>query len=94
DDSHIITVEEGGLKFEVNLSDYVDTGLFLDHRNLRSQFRDEASGKRASMWSRLCQLLPLGPGRRHRGRSYRCKRVPADVCQPRRSGEDRNASQT
>lgn len=46
DDSHIITVEEGGLKFEVNLSDYVDTGLFLDHRNLRSQFRDEASGKR------------------------------------------------
>ena len=28
-------VEEGGLKFWVNLVDYIDTGLFLDHRNLR-----------------------------------------------------------
>jgi len=46
EDSKIVVVEEGGLKFEANLSDYVDTGLFLDHRNLRSQFRDEANGKR------------------------------------------------
>lgn len=46
EESKIVVVEEGGLKFEANLSDYVDTGLFLDHRNLRSQFRDEAAGKR------------------------------------------------
>lgn len=28
-------VQEGPLKFQVNLSDYLDTGLFLDHRPLR-----------------------------------------------------------
>ena len=32
---YIVTVEEHGLLFKVNLSDYVDTGLFLDHRELR-----------------------------------------------------------
>ena len=37
---------EGGLKFLVNLSDYLDTGLFLDHRITRSLVRDEAAGKR------------------------------------------------
>jgi 23S rRNA (guanine2445-N2)-methyltransferase / 23S rRNA (guanine2069-N7)-methyltransferase len=39
-------VEEGGLKFLVNLSDYVDTGLFLDHRITRQMVRDAAAGKR------------------------------------------------
>lgn len=39
------TVEEDGLKFLVNLSDYVDTGLFLDHRNTRKMVRDVAHGK-------------------------------------------------
>ncbi len=39
-------VQENGLKFEVNLSDYLDTGLFLDHRNTRARVRDEADGKR------------------------------------------------
>lgn len=29
------TVHEGGHKFRVNLSDYIDTGLFLDHRITR-----------------------------------------------------------
>lgn len=29
------TVREGSLRFIVNLSDYLDTGLFLDHRPLR-----------------------------------------------------------
>ncbi len=28
-------VQEGPLRFEVNLSDYLDTGLFMDHRPLR-----------------------------------------------------------
>ena len=40
-----IEVQEGGLKFLVNLADYVDTGLFLDHRTTRSMVRDEAAGK-------------------------------------------------
>lgn len=39
-------VEEGGLKFEVNFNDYLDTGLFLDHRMTRSRLRDAARGKR------------------------------------------------
>jgi 23S rRNA (guanine2445-N2)-methyltransferase / 23S rRNA (guanine2069-N7)-methyltransferase len=38
-------VNEGGLKFVVNLSDYVDTGLFLDHRNTRQMVRERAAGK-------------------------------------------------
>jgi 23S rRNA (guanine2445-N2)-methyltransferase / 23S rRNA (guanine2069-N7)-methyltransferase len=41
-----ITVSEGGCKFLVNLSDYIDTGLFLDHRITRSMVCDEAAGKR------------------------------------------------
>lgn len=40
-----IVVQEGGLKFKVNLSDYLDTGLFLDHRTTRNLFREESSGK-------------------------------------------------
>lgn len=40
------TVEEHGLKFEVNLSDYLDTGLFLDHRKTRSIIRHYAKDKR------------------------------------------------
>ncbi|MFW6154309.1 MAG: bifunctional 23S rRNA (guanine(2069)-N(7))-methyltransferase RlmK/23S rRNA (guanine(2445)-N(2))-methyltransferase RlmL [Planctomycetota bacterium] len=42
----IVTVHEGGLTFEVNLSDYLDTGLFLDHRLTRARVREEAAGKR------------------------------------------------
>lgn len=38
-------VQEGDLKFLVNLSDYIDTGLFLDHRNLRRMVREQAAGK-------------------------------------------------
>ncbi|MFQ3547145.1 MAG: class I SAM-dependent methyltransferase, partial [Termitinemataceae bacterium] len=39
-------IREGGLQFLVNLSDYLDTGLFLDHRLSRSCIRNEAHGKR------------------------------------------------
>lgn len=45
DAGHVRVVEEGGLHFEVNLSDYLDTGLFLDHRITRGRVRDEAEGK-------------------------------------------------
>ena len=39
-------VEEQGNRFWVNLSDYHDTGLFLDHRNTRKMVEAEASGRR------------------------------------------------
>jgi 23S rRNA (guanine2445-N2)-methyltransferase / 23S rRNA (guanine2069-N7)-methyltransferase len=39
-------VEEGGLKFRVNFDDYLDTGLFLDHRLTRGRLRAIAAGKR------------------------------------------------
>ena len=39
------TVQEQGQLFTVNLSDYLDTGLFFDHRPLRSIVRDTCSGK-------------------------------------------------
>ena len=39
-------VEENGLKFKVNLSDYLDTGLFLDHRLTREIVRKEANKKK------------------------------------------------
>jgi len=41
-----LEVEEGGLGFQVNLFDYLDTGLFLDHRPLRARIRELARGKR------------------------------------------------
>lgn len=41
-----IEVEEQGLRFLVNLDDYLDTGLFLDHRLTRARVRDEAKGTR------------------------------------------------
>ncbi|MEO6079417.1 MAG: bifunctional 23S rRNA (guanine(2069)-N(7))-methyltransferase RlmK/23S rRNA (guanine(2445)-N(2))-methyltransferase RlmL [Steroidobacteraceae bacterium] len=39
-------VEEGGLKVRVNLDDYLDTGLFLDHRLTRQLLGRRAGGKR------------------------------------------------
>lgn len=39
-------VVENGLNFIVNLSDYLDTGLFLDHRITRSMVRDMAAEKK------------------------------------------------
>lgn len=40
------TVEENGLKFLVNLTDYLDTGLFLDHRITRQMVREQCKLKR------------------------------------------------
>ena len=39
-------IEENGRKFWVNLDKYLDTGLFLDHRNTRKKVGDTAAGKR------------------------------------------------
>ncbi len=40
------TVEEYGVKFRVNLVDYLDTGLFLDHRETRQIAASFAKGRR------------------------------------------------
>lgn len=39
-------VREGGLRFLVNFTDYLDTGLFLDHRPTRALIREAARGAR------------------------------------------------
>jgi 23S rRNA (cytosine1962-C5)-methyltransferase len=39
-------VAENGLRFWVNLTDFLDTGLFLDHRITRQMVKEEAAGKR------------------------------------------------
>ncbi|QDU88269.1 Ribosomal RNA large subunit methyltransferase K/L [Pirellulimonas nuda] len=46
DEGAVRLVGEAGLQFRVNLSDYLDTGLFLDHRVTRAMVRDAAKGKR------------------------------------------------
>jgi 23S rRNA (cytosine1962-C5)-methyltransferase len=46
DEGRLVVVNEGGHRFQVNLSDYLDTGLFLDHRITRSMVEQEARGKR------------------------------------------------
>lgn len=45
-ESHFFNVEENGLKFRVNLTDYLDTGLFLDHRITRQMVREECQDLR------------------------------------------------
>lgn len=39
-------INEDGLKFEVDLHSYLDTGLFLDHRETRALIRQRAEGRR------------------------------------------------
>ncbi len=46
DRDNYYVVMEDGLKFLVNFDDYLDTGLFLDHRTTRGRLRAAASGKR------------------------------------------------
>ena len=40
------TVQEYGCQLRVNLKDYLDTGLFLDHRPVRHWIQQHAAGKR------------------------------------------------
>jgi 23S rRNA G2069 N7-methylase RlmK/C1962 C5-methylase RlmI len=50
-----LDVREGDLLFRVNLSDYLDTGLFLDRRKLRRLVRGAAKGKRVlNLFSYTC----------------------------------------
>ncbi|OQW42796.1 MAG: 23S rRNA (guanine(2445)-N(2))/(guanine(2069)-N(7))-methyltransferase [Proteobacteria bacterium SG_bin4] len=46
DSRHFHVVTEGGCKFWVNFEDYLDTGLFLDHRPIRLLIQQQAKGKR------------------------------------------------
>ena len=46
DVQHEFSVTENGLKLIVNLSDYLDTGLFLDHRITRQMVREQSNGKK------------------------------------------------
>ena len=46
DDGSFMEVQEGGLRFLVNLTDHLDTGLFLDHRLTRRLIRDTTPGRR------------------------------------------------
>ena len=41
-----LEVGEGDVRLLVNLTDYLDTGLFLDHRPMRLRIQKEAAGKR------------------------------------------------
>ena len=65
-------VEEGGLRFWVNFTDYLDTGLFLDHRLTRARLRDLAAGNDSSTCSPTRAAAP-------------CTRRPAARAPRRRS---------
>lgn len=45
-EKQFLEVQENGLRFLVNLSDYLDTGLFLDHRITRKMVMEEANDKK------------------------------------------------
>lgn len=50
-------INEGELKFIVNLNDFLDTGLFLDHRPLRSKLLELGPGmKLLNLFSYTCSL--------------------------------------
>ncbi len=46
DTNELFEVHEGGCRLLVNFTDYLDTGLFLDHRPLRERLQRESRGKR------------------------------------------------
>ncbi len=43
---HFHAIEEGGCRLLVNFEDYLDTGLFLDHRPIRMMLQQQAKDKR------------------------------------------------
>lgn len=48
-------VREGNCQFYVNLTDYLDTGLFLDHRPIRTELEKMAAGKEVlNLFSYTC----------------------------------------
>ena len=52
-------VQEDGLKLLVNFTDYLDTGLFLDHRKTRARIGKLAGGKRfLNLFCYTCAATP------------------------------------
>ncbi|MDO6766158.1 bifunctional 23S rRNA (guanine(2069)-N(7))-methyltransferase RlmK/23S rRNA (guanine(2445)-N(2))-methyltransferase RlmL [Agarivorans sp. 1_MG-2023] len=45
DEKERFVVQEYGAQFYVNLTDYLDTGLFLDHRNMRHYIQQNSNSK-------------------------------------------------
>lgn len=57
DEQTFFKIQEGSLFFWVNLTDYLDTGLFLDHRPLRKKLMKMSQGKKAlNLFSYTCAL--------------------------------------
>ena len=69
-------VEENGLRFWVNFTDYLDTGLFLDHRITRARLRDAACPNAAflNLFAYTGQRHGLC-GRGRRARHHDCRHV-------------------
>lgn len=44
--SHFFMAGENGHRFVVNFQDYLDTGIFLDHRPVRKMIEEQSEGKR------------------------------------------------
>lgn len=57
--SHEFLIREGDMKFLVNLHDYLDTGLFLDHRLTRKMVYDEISNRRKKAGPALSKINVL-----------------------------------
>ncbi|MDA9793151.1 class I SAM-dependent methyltransferase [Bacteriovoracaceae bacterium] len=57
DSSEIIIIKEGDAKFKINLTDYLDTGLFLDHRPIRKEIYKVSHGKSLlNLFSYTCSV--------------------------------------
>ncbi|MGH8445870.1 MAG: bifunctional 23S rRNA (guanine(2069)-N(7))-methyltransferase RlmK/23S rRNA (guanine(2445)-N(2))-methyltransferase RlmL, partial [Solimonas sp.] len=46
DAEELYVIDEHGCRLQVNFDDYLDTGVFLDHRPIRLRIQKEAAGKR------------------------------------------------
>lgn len=62
-------VEENGLSFRVNLTDYLDTGLFADHRVTRRMVGERSEGKKVlNLFAYTCSFsvyAAVGGGQTH-----------------------------
>jgi 23S rRNA G2069 N7-methylase RlmK/C1962 C5-methylase RlmI len=58
EEKQFFIVHEYGVKLKVNLYDYLDTGLFLDHRETRQIVAKKSVGKRLlNLFAYTCSLL-------------------------------------
>lgn len=46
ENERMYVIDEHGCRLHVNFDDYLDTGVFLDHRPIRKRIQQEAAGKR------------------------------------------------